>query len=274
MTSVVVRPRILPGYDVIDLMWEGSDLCVYAAYSRRRHCECVLKAVRPERLGDDQVVAALELEARLLLSFTHPHWVRAYELSRQPVTGAPVLVMELLQGRDLDEQLEEGPGRLSVPKLLSLGLHLCSAIAYLHDHGYVHLDVNPANVNVDDGGLTRLLDLSLATPIGSPCEPGMGTAVYLPPEQARGDPVTAAADSWGIGMTLYEAATGKLLFAAAEVPGNEYPQLSSCAVPVRQWRPRLPRALSELIDACLRPDPEQRPGIAELHSTFAALAGD
>lgn len=274
MTGVVAGPRLLAGYTVLDLLRQGEDLVVYGAYSQQRYCRCILKTTRLDRPPDASLVAALELEARLLLSFTHPNWVRAYALHRNTEIGVPVLVLESLTGPALETLLSSGARRLTVAELVHIGAELCSAIAYLHDHGYLHLDVNPANVVVGATGCARLLDLSLATAMGARCAPGMGTPAYLSPEQARGDRLTAAADSWGIGLTLYEATTGQAPFHRATELGTDYPQLTSRADPVRRWRPRLPRPLRESIDACLSPAPAGRPAIAELRSVFDALAPD
>ncbi|MEU6644218.1 serine/threonine-protein kinase [Saccharomonospora sp. NPDC046836] len=274
MTTTAARPRLLADYDVIELMDEGDEFVLYDAYSHERYCPCVLKTVRPDRLDDAEVVAALELEARLLLSFTHPYWVRAYALHHVPDTGAPVLVLEMLTGPDLEEILDERARRLPAAELVNLGVQLCSAIGYLHDHGYLHLDVSPSNVIADPAGFARVLDLSLTRPIGATCPPGLGTPDYLSPEQARGDRVTEAADSWGIGLTLYEAATGHAPFDTPDAKKGECPQLTRRAEPIRTLRPRLPGPLRELIDACLSPDPADRPAIADMHATLRALAAD
>ncbi|MFJ9848139.1 protein kinase [Streptomyces sp. NPDC101150] len=120
-----------------------------------------------------------------------------------------------------------------------------------------------------------MLDLSIARPPG-PAPPGLGTFCYLSPEQARGGMLTPAADVWGIGITLYEAATGDVPFddggasdrsgaeSTAEATENHgFPQLDERAPPVKTRR-RLPRRLTAAIDGCLAPDPATRPPLAQL----------
>ncbi len=102
---------------------------------------------------------------------------------------------------------------------------------YLHAHGQLHLDLKPGNVIVDNG-TAKLLDLSLARAPGR-VPAGYGTPDFLPPEQARGGAVTAAADVWGLGAVL----------AAAAAPMTR----------------RLPRRLRRVIDGCLEPEPGRRP---------------
>ncbi|MEV0304874.1 ABC transporter transmembrane domain-containing protein [Streptomyces prasinus] len=103
--------------------------------------------------------------------------------------------------------------------LALLGVQLCSALHYLHGQGLLRLDLKPSNVVVDRGH-AKVLDLSIARPPG-PAPAGVGTFRYLAPEQARGGPLSAAADVWGIGITLYEAAVGDVPFGrgdSREVP--------------------------------------------------------
>src|SRR4051794_285763 len=89
-------------------------------------------------------------------------------------------------------------------------MHLCSALHYLHSQGYLHIDVKPSNV-IAYNGSAKLLDLSIARPPGR-AKRGVGTRQYMAPEQVRGATLTEATDVWGVGATLYEAATGAMPF--------------------------------------------------------------
>jgi eukaryotic-like serine/threonine-protein kinase len=169
-----------PGYRTIELLRRGRDLDVYDVWSEERACRCVIKSVRPDRLDRDGVARRLLDEGRLLCRLTHPHIVRAYEVAEEPL---PVVVMETLAGETVGHMIDRGAA-LSVPELAQLGLHLCSAIRYLHGHGVLHLDLKPSNV-IAECGRAKLIDLSVARPPG-PAHAGIGTHYYLSPEQARG----------------------------------------------------------------------------------------
>ena len=266
----VARGReIAPGYEVIEHLRRGKALDVYDVWSGERACRCVVKALRPSRLRDEKSRRRLLTEGRLLRSLTHPHIVRAYEVWEEPV---PLVVMETLVGETLAHMIEERGVRLTVDQHAHLGLHLGSAIRYLHAHGYLHLDLKPSNV-ISECGRAKLIDLSVARPPG-PAPAGVGTWCYLAPEQARGGELGPAADVWGIGVVLFEAATGRPAFVddSTGAGDDDYPQLTQDA-PREELR-SVPRELGDLIAACLDRDPGRRPGLGALMASLASLAGD
>ena len=256
VTTATVEPPVLapgeeiaPGYVVEALLSRGQALDVYAVFSHRRLCSATAKTVRPDRVDVARVRDRLLLEGHLLETIAHPHLPRAFETLREPV---PVVIVETLMGLDLEEIIELRPRRLPSTDLAHLGRQLASALHHLHTEGYLHLDVRPANV-MAHGGKATLIDLSIARPPGE-VHAGLGTPSYLAPEQARGGLVSAATDAWGLGATLYAAATGV-------APGP----------PVRELRRRLHPTLVGVIDACLSPDPADRPSIVEVHDRLGEI---
>jgi eukaryotic-like serine/threonine-protein kinase len=245
------------GYELLELLNHAPEVDVYDAWSEERGCRCVLKTVAPG--APPAAARRLRAEGRLLLSLTHPHIVRAYEL-----LDGPVLVLETLGGATLSWMVRAGGVRLQAEDLQQLGLQLCSAIGYLHRQGRLHLDLKPSNV-ISDNGIARVIDLNLARRPGR-VPAGYGTAQYLAPEQARGGRVGPAADVWGIGATLFAAASAKRPFDAT---GRE--QLERRAEPLRRARRGLPRTLTDVVDGCLEPDPADRPGLADLEAELDAV---
>jgi eukaryotic-like serine/threonine-protein kinase len=232
----------LHGYRVIEHLSRTRRFDTYEVWSEERACSCVAKALRADRRGDRRAREALLAEGRLLVALAHPHIVRGYEVVTEP---EPVVVMETLDGETVAHLVDRHPGGLPADEVAWLGIHLASALRYLHGHGLLHLDLKGSNV-VADGGRAKLLDLSLARPPGR-YEAGIGTWCYLSPEQERGDRLGPAADVWGLGVVLYEAATGD------EVEGRP-----------PSARGRAPDALADAIDACLSPAPADRPRLEEL----------
>jgi eukaryotic-like serine/threonine-protein kinase len=270
---------IAPGYTVVAHVRRGDDFDVYEAWSATRYSRCVVKTPRPDRTAEASVRRALVREGRLLRAACHPHLVRAYDL-HAPRGGRPALVLEALPGPSLKDVLEQHR-RLPAPMLALLATHLCSAARYLHDRGHLHLDIKPSNV-VISGGLARLIDLGLSRSPG-PCRAGVGTARSMAPEQARGGHVSAATDVWGIGLVLYEAATGHRPFG-----DGDDDRTCTCGDPACIWREprflqlerraprvrarrRLPLTAAATIDACLAPEPADRPSLEALDAALAGL---
>jgi serine/threonine protein kinase len=245
------------GYEVLAHLSRGPLLDVYDVWSEERDCRCVAKLLRPDRAAEERARRRLVNEGRLLERLTHPHIVRAYETLEEP---QPIVILETLTGATLWHLIASRNRRLPLADLLYLGLHLCSAVRYLHLSGVLHRDLKPTNI-VSDHGRAKLLDLSLARPPG-PARPGPGTPSYMAPEQARGGELGAAVDVWGIGAVLYAAAVGRAPFDAGGGAGR-YPQLDRVADPVSAQR-RVPAAFARAVAGCLEPAPADRPAVGEL----------
>ncbi|MFI9631009.1 serine/threonine-protein kinase [Streptomyces sp. NPDC052042] len=262
----------MQGYVILEHLTRTGWLDVYDAWSEERDCRCVIKVVRADHRGEKRLDERLLREGRWLRDFTHPHLVRGYEAFKSP---EPLVVLETLTGETLSHLVHRLRRRPAAADVALLGVQMCSAVHYLHGRGLLHLDLKPANVVVDRGHV-KVLDLSVARPPG-PAPAGLGTCCYLAPEQARGGPLTATADVWGIGITLFEAACGEKPVACrartAAADGHDtddrYWQLEEAAPPIASRR-RLPLALVAAVDSCLRADPSSRPTVSGL---AAALKG-
>jgi serine/threonine protein kinase len=263
----VLQPgaEIAPGYEVVEHLRRGDALDVYAVFSSERLCSCIAKTVRPDRAHLQRVRNRLAQEGYLLQTLSHPLLLRGLATFTHPDL---VVIVETVPGPTLEDTIEERSRRLPATDICHLGSHVAAATHYLHSSGYLHLDIRPSNI-LGHGGIAKLIDLSLARPPGL-VPRGMGSHLYLSPEQARGGHVTEAADSWGIGATLYEAAIGMSPFDAfdeqdaALLDEDAYLQLHRPPPPLRRYRRRLPAGLVALIEACLRQQPEERPTAAQI----------
>ncbi len=276
--------EIAPGYRVIEHISRGRALDVYDAWSDARGTRCIVKGLRPDRAGEAGAARRLVAEGRLLLRLSHPHIVRAYAVLTEP---RPLVVMETLTGETLAHLIDESPRRLSIAEVAHLGLHLGSAIRYLHGEGWLHLDLKPSNV-VAEAGRAKLIDMSIARRPGR-SRGGVGTWCYMAPEQVTGGDLGPAADVWGLGAVLYEATAGR---AAYDPPGRDdgeagdgstsdsgrraerhHPQLDGPPVPVRRLRRTAPAPLAALIDRCLAAEPARRPPVERVLRALEPLAG-
>jgi serine/threonine protein kinase len=258
---------LAPGYHVVAHLRRGYDLDVYDLWSEERGCRCVGKTIRPDRLQTRGVRARLLQEGRLLRRLTHPHIVRAYEVI---LSSAPAVILETLPGETLAHLIDRRTC-LRGREVAQLGLHLCSAIGYLHPQGILHLDLTPSNVSAMHG-IAKVIDLSLARPPG-PSHAGIGTCGYMAPEQTAGGVLTPKTDVWSIGATLYETASGEPACDVGDDSRSSGCSQLACA-PASLRRLRGEPGLAAAIARCLCADPHDRPTLPELTAVLAAAAGD
>jgi len=262
--------EIAPGLTALRRLGGGRRYDAYLAWDELLRSAVVAKVVRPHLVDDERALAALEAEWELVERLDHPAIVRG--IAADLDGPRPHLVLEYLEGPRLSGLIRRG-GALRVERLASLAARLAGALSYMHAEGVVHLDVKAGNTIM--GAPPRLIDLSVARELDEAAEirGPVGTAAYMAPEQclpAELGPVGPAADVWGLGVTLYEAATGERPFPRGERDGEReerWPQLA------RDPRPLggVPAALAEPIMACLERDPARRPAAAELVARFAEL---
>jgi serine/threonine protein kinase len=261
--------QLAPGYGVIAHMRRGNHLDVYDAWSEERACRVIAKTPRQDCLDDGETVRALFREGRLLKKFTHPHIVRAYDVIKVP---RPVVILETLTGVTLAYLIDTSPRRLAISDMVHLGLHLCSALRYLHRHDVLHLDLKPSNI-VSEGRMAKIIDLSIARSPGRGTA-GAGTTQYMAPEQVVGGFVSPATDVWGVGAVLWKATIGEEPFNADHEDDEDdepsYEQLERRIVPIRAYR-RVPAAFAKLVEGCLQPDPARRPTVEELMTGFSSF---
>jgi serine/threonine protein kinase len=255
---------LAPGYRVIMHVNRGRVLDIYDVWSEERACRCFAKVLRADYIEDRRAQDSLLWEGETLKRLAHIHIVRAYEVIENP---CPAVILEMLPGETLDYLIyAHRRRRLSLSDIVFLGLHLCSAMHYLHYQGLLHLDLNPSNI-LSNLGVAKVLDLSIAQPPGRGRR-GEGTPQYMAPEQCSGAMLTEATDVWGIGAVLFHAATGKPPFEA-EAP-EKYQQLERRADPVRSYR-RVPATFATVVDRCLDPEPARRPEVDELAELLYGL---
>ncbi|MSR63759.1 MAG: hypothetical protein EXS08_15135 [Planctomycetes bacterium] len=188
-------------------------------------------ALRGEHEGAAR--AAFAAEAAAAARVRDPSLVRVLHHGERD--GIPYLLLQYVPGRNLGEVLEQD-GPLPEPRLRSIGADLSRALAALHAHGLVHGDVKPENARLDPEGRAVLLDLGFVRPARE-LSRDAGSLAYLAPERVRGEPAGPAADVFGLGLVLYELATGVHPFApgaAARERGRLLARASSASAIVRR----------------------------------------
>jgi serine/threonine protein kinase/Tol biopolymer transport system component len=262
-------------YEVIGFIGAGAMGEVFRARDVRLNRDVALK-VLPERFAtDSDRRSRFEREARILASLNHPNVAQIYGVEESQTRLA--LVMELVEGPTLAEQLTSGPMPL-VPAL-RLARQVVAALEAAHEKGIIHRDLKPANIKIAADGSVKVLDFGLAKVFGRGAEspaPGvpddmptitdangttlgavLGTAAYMSPEQALGAPVDSRADIWAFGVVLFEALTGRRLFSGDTVARVR----ASVLQHEIDWQPlpsETPAAVRRLLRRCLERDATAR----------------
>ena len=254
---------IVPGFSAVKPLGGGKVFQAYLAWDARRRALVVAKLLRPHVVDDQGALAALRREADALDRLSHPVLPRLFDARLDG--ERPLIVLELLDGPRLSTAIRRY--RIVVEQVLPLALQLSSALHYLSEEGWVHLDVKPSNVILSSP--PRLVDLSIARPIDearrlvSPA----GTDRYMAPEQCDAKSfglIGPPTDMWGLGVTLSEALARRRPFPDAPLTAaaaERYPQRVLDPAPLPR---EVPPALAELVMRCLSRDPGDRPAAAEL----------
>ncbi len=207
-------------------------------------------------------------EARLLTQIEHPNVLRVHALEAD--TRPPWIVMELLAGRDLDEELHRGP--MEPERAARLIADVANGLAMVHGLGVRHRDIKPANVMVGRDGVGRLIDFGIAREIASSHVTShgfvVGTAAYLPPEVFDEDSPQQAQDSevadvYALGQTLCEVLSGQPVYprqgsGAALLARMMREKLERPHLDPREWRAVVPDDLAEIVIAATAREPKDR----------------
>lgn len=258
-------------YEILGHLDKGGMGEVYRARDTKLGREVAIKVLKDERTEDHAWLDRFEREARLLASFVHPHIATLHGL--EDVDGVRFLVMELVLGQTLAKRLEGGP--LPLGKALLVCRQIAEAIETAHEKGIIHRDLKPGNVMITEQGQVKVLDFGLAASVepapGSVVVSGttqtytpgtaigtlLGTAPYMSPEQARGEPVGKRCDVWAFGCILYETLCGKRAF-----PGKTHTDILAAVIERDpDWQalpPDTPRRVVGLIRRCLQKEERDR----------------
>jgi len=222
--------------------------------------------------GGPEVRERFAREARLLARLRHPRLLAIIEQGE--TGGLPYLVTELLPGPTLRERLRE-VGRLPAAQALEVAADLAAALAACHAAGVVHRDLKPENVMFDAEGRARLLDLGLARRL----EDGdaltrtgalIGTPRYMAPEQATGDEIGPAADTYALGCMVFEMLAGRSPFGGSNIVEMLQAHAREPAPLLHTVAPDLPPALSAAVARCLEKQPARRPPPVEAVAAMRA----
>ena len=267
-----VGDEIVPGREALESLGGGRRYEAYLAWDAQLLTTVVVKILRPDRVGDEKALKKLTGERNLLSSLAHPIIVRCFDA----VLGGPRphLVLEHIEGVRLSSHIKRGD--LLPTHIARIGLRLASALHYLAANQIVHLDVKPGNIVV--GANPRLIDFSIARTVDEAkhIRKPIGTDLYMAPEQCVPQEVeiSAPADIWGLGATMYEALASRVPFPRKN--GFEKSDVNARFPQLRSTLAELPstvdQSFAKAVTSCLEKDQLKRPTAAELAMALEPLA--
>lgn len=235
-----------------------------------------------ERMGRDVAIKILHTyvhptererffqEVRALSQLSHPGVVQIYDLGEEE--GRPFFVMELVEGGSFDRQgpFEDGMAGL---QLLEACHQVLDALDYLHHQEIIHRDLTPRNILLGRRGQAKVMDFGLAyllrdtrhlTRTGYT----LGTPQYMAPEQAKGLPLSPAADLYSFGVVVYRTLTGKLPFEGENDQSLLYQHVYETPAPLQKLNAAIPTAVAQFTDQLLGKDPPLRPAARAAHAAL------
>jgi serine/threonine-protein kinase len=281
--SLLAEGSRFGGYLVGPCIGEGGMARVYRAQHEGLQRQVALKVLLDGNGKDGEGHERFLREARIVAAIKHPNVVNIFDVGVHQ--GRPYLVMELLEGMDLEAYVaSQGP--LDEPTLMDVIIPVVAGLAAVHDAGIVHRDLKPGNIFLargrNDEMEPKLLDFGISKSSGPDklkltTSKGllMGTPFYMSPEASQGLEMTPLSDQYALGVVLYEAATGANPFSGASTFGEVVRQVTTGDYPpVASRNPKLSKRMIAIIERSMHLDPSRRfPDMRAMGRDLLGLAG-
>ena len=258
-------------YRLLDVVGHGGMAVVHRGHDDVLDRDVAIKLLRPAYANDEDFVARFRREARHAASLHHPNIVTIYDRGIDPESGTDYIVMQLVDGPDLDRLLA-AEGRLPLGQALRIGVETTRALQAAHDHGIVHRDVKPGNILIDRDGSARVADFGIARAVSENSATTTGVILaspqYASPEQVLGERITPASDIYSLGVVLYDTITGQRPFDGPSPAAVALERLRVRPAPPSAVLHDLPPAIDRIILRALEREPGDR------YASAAELGGD
>ena len=256
-------------YKIIAKLGEGGMGVVYKAEDTKLKRLVAIKFLPRQISASDDERERFKIEAQAAAALNHPNIATIHAI--EEFDGDMFIVMEFIDGQELRKLLIDN-GQLSIDNCLNYATQIASGLKAAHAKGVTHRDIKSSNIMVTESGQVKIMDFGLAKIAGgaqlTKDHSTLGTAAYMSPEQARGEPVDHRTDIWSFGVVLYEMLTGQLPFRGVYEAAMMYSILNEDPLPISSLRHDVPPVLQAIAHKALAKKVEER------YQNIAAVLAD
>lgn len=248
------------GYEIMDVIGRGGMATVFRAQQKSMNRIVAIKVLPEQYIHDDTYIQRFNQEVEIVAKLEHRNIVPVYDYGEHE--GRPYIVMRYMSAGSVDDLLANGP--LEIEQIVDIFDQIAPALDYAHSKHVLHRDLKPSNVLLDDDGGAYLTDFGIARVLGEQGNKGIttqgvvGTPSYMSPEQAQGQPLDNRSDLYGLGVMLFELATGRRPFESDTPYSIAVMQVTTPPPPPRVLNPQISFSVEEVIYKALKKKREER----------------
>jgi serine/threonine-protein kinase len=261
----MTTPRLLSErYELGETLGYGGMSEVHRGLDTRLSRDVAIKVLRADLARDPQFQMRFRREAQNAAALNHPAIVAVYDTgeTQSEFGPLPYIVMEYVDGQTLREIIKT-TGPMSQQRVIEVMADVCAALDFSHRHQIIHRDVKPANIMINRAGAVKVMDFGIARALGegqnvTQTAAVIGTAQYLSPEQARGEPVDARSDVYAAGCVLFELLTGEPPFTGDSPVAVAYQHVREDPRRPSEVNPSIPAELDSVVLKAMSKNPANR----------------
>jgi serine/threonine-protein kinase len=247
-------------YRLVKPLGSGGMADVYLAHDSILDRDVALKVMSARYASDDEFIERFKREAQSAAALSHANIVSIFDRGESE-DGTYYIAMEYLPGGTLKDRIMS-KGALPPRTAAAVALQIAEALCAAHERGVIHRDIKPHNILITESGDVKVTDFGIARAASSSTMTRtgsiLGTAHYISPEQAMGEPVGPASDLYSLGVVLYEMLTGELPYDAETPLGIAMKHVNGHLQPPKALNPRVPDGINAITCRLLAKDPEDR----------------
>jgi serine/threonine protein kinase len=257
--------RLLSGrYEVREVIGRGGMADVYLGVDARLGRQVAIKVLKSTLSSDPTFRNRFRLEAMAASKMSHPSIVRVFDAGDEETgpgdqgpagSTTPFIVMEHVEGHLLSDLMKQG--KLEERHVLKIADGVLTALEVSHRAGIVHRDIKPGNIMISNDGTVKVMDFGIARAVSDATgnleqtTSILGTALYISPEQARGDEPDTRTDLYSLGVVMYELLSGKPPFSADSAVAVAYKHISQAPLPLREVNPEVSESVASVVAVAL-----------------------